>query len=236
MTRLDNYLSKALGIGRQEAKKEIRKGLVTVNKECIKSPDYKFNETEDIVSYKGEEISYKEFVYYMLNKPAGYVSATRDNLHQTVVELINDKNHDLFPVGRLDIDTEGLLILTNDGDLGHHLTSPAHHVDKTYFARVTGSISLSDIDAFGAGLDYGEEEPSKPALLMIDKENSDQSTDVYVTIQEGKFHQVKRMFKAIDHEVLYLKRVAMGSLLLDKDLKPSEYRELTENEIKGLKN
>ena len=189
----------------------------------------------------------------MLNKPAGIISASEDQREDTVVDLITEqKRRDLFPVGRLDRDTEGLLIITNDGEMAHRLLSPRHHVDKTYYARVTGIVPDDTIEAFASGLVLPDGLECLPAELRIlssetvyvsDNNESDinalsspsQYTDVEVTIREGKFHQIKRMFLATGHEVIYLKRLSMGPLTLDSSLAPGEYRRLTQDEITQLK-
>ena len=178
-------------------------------------------------------MQYAEFEYYMLNKPAGCVSATSDNLHKTVLELIDTKvRKDLFPVGRLDIDTEGLLLITNDGALAHQLLSPKKHVDKTYYAEIEGMITNEDVVAFKEGLDIGENTLTLPAKLVILESGT--ISKIEVTIQEGKYHQVKRMFEAVGKRVVYLKRLSMGTLTLDETLKPGEYRQLTPEEIEHL--
>jgi 16S rRNA pseudouridine516 synthase len=170
----------------------------------------------------------------MLHKPAGVVSATEDPVSRTVLDLIRDKQRkDLFPVGRLDKDTEGLLLITNDGVLAHQLLSPKKHVDKVYFARVNGKVTAEDQTAFSAGVDIGEEALTLPAKLNILK--SDETSEIELTIQEGKYHQVKRMFEAVGKEVIYLKRLSMGSLVLDPKLAPGDYRELTDDELESLK-
>ena len=170
----------------------------------------------------------------MLNKPAGCVSARTDETSQTVLELLPEKKRrDLFPVGRLDKDTEGLLLITNDGQLAHRLLSPKRHVDKCYEADIQGCVTKEHVNMFLSGLDIGEEKKTLPAILEILKQGD--VSKVRVTIQEGKFHQVKRMFHAIGYEVLYLKRISMGSLKLDESLKPGEYRLLTEQELAKLK-
>ena len=174
----------------------------------------------------------------MLNKPKGFVSATTDREHKTVVDIISSsKKKDLFPVGRLDIDTEGLLLITNDGELAHRLLSPKNHVEKTYYVEVSGILDDVDVDAVEEGLDIGEEKktiPAKMEILKTDIQNNISSC--YLTIHEGKFHQVKRMMKKLGKTVTYLKRVSMGSLILDSKLKNGNYRKLTEQEIIELKN
>ncbi len=231
--RLDKYLSD-MGVGtRSELKTWIRKGRVKINDEICNKPDTKVDIQSDIIFLDDKKINYVEFVYYMLNKPAGVVSATMDNVSKTVLELIQDKQgKDLFPVGRLDKDTEGLLLITNDGELAHRLLSPKKHVDKVYFAKIKGIVTTEDIKVFEEGVDIGEEKVTMPAHLNI--LSSGEISEIELTIQEGKFHQVKRMFEAVDKEVLYLKRLSMGALKLDERLAPGEYRELTEEELKSL--
>lgn len=232
--RLDKFLCD-MGIGtRSEVKSYLKKGRVTVNGEIVKSPDFKIKVTKDEIQFDNKYLKYQRFEYYMLNKPAGVVSATIDNVNTTVIELIttSDKK-DLFPVGRLDKDTEGLLIITNDGDLAHQLLSPKKHVGKTYFAKINGFVTESDIEIFRNGIDIEEDFTTLPADLRI-LTNSEVSK-IEVTIYEGKFHQVKRMFQKLEKEVIYLKRLSMGTLTLDSTLAIGEYRSLTEEEIKLLK-
>ena len=227
MMRLDKYLAE-MGVGtRQEVKKQIRQG---------KAADTKIDEICDEVTICGRNISYVSYEYYMLNKPAGVVSATEDRRDTTVIDLIKEKKRkDLFPVGRLDKDTEGLLLITNDGDLAHRLLAPKKHVDKVYYAKVTGIVTEEDVERFAQGIDIGtdEEEMTRPAQLDILK--SGEESEIRLTIHEGKFHQVKRMFQAVKKEVTYLKRERMGTLCLDEDLKPGEYRLLTEEEIENVR-
>lgn len=233
MIRLDKYLAD-MGIGtRTEVKKMIRQGRVKVDDCTVKLPEQKIDAATQKVFCEGQELSYKEYEYYMLNKPAGYVSATIDAKDKTVLELITDKKRkDLFPVGRLDKDTEGLLLITNDGDLAHRLLAPKKHVDKLYYAKVEGVVTEEDIKAFAEGVDIGEDKVTRPAVLEILK--SDEVSEIHLTIQEGKFHQVKRMFEAVGKKVIYLKRISMGTLYLDENLKLGEYRALTEEELKHL--
>jgi 16S rRNA pseudouridine516 synthase len=233
--RLDKYLAD-MGIGtRSEVKGYIRKGRVKVNKEVAKAADLKIT-AEDYVTFDEQVISYVKTEYYMLNKPGGVVSATRDKFASTVVDLIEEgKRKDLFPVGRLDKDTEGLLLITNDGDLAHRLLSPKKHVSKCYYAKVTGRVDAEDIKRFQDGMILDEDLTTLPAELKLIKTEAEES-EVLVTIFEGKFHQIKRMFEAVEKEVLYLKRLSMGELTLDESLEPGEYRELTEAEIKLLYN
>ena len=233
MIRLDKYLAD-MGVGtRTEVKKMIRLGRVTIDESTVKSPEVKIDINTNQVYVDGKLLTYEEFEYYMLNKPAGYVSATTDSRDKTVLDLIHSKKRkDLFPVGRLDKDTEGLLLITNDGELAHRLLSPKKHVDKVYFARVEGVVSEDDIVAFKNGVDIGEDEITKPAVLEIIK--SEEISEICLTIQEGKFHQVKRMFEAVGKKVVYLKRLSMGTLKLDENLKLGEYRLLTKEELERL--
>ena len=233
MIRLDKYLAD-MGIGtRSQIKKEIRSGQVIVNGKPICRPELKINTDQDEVLFQGEPVTYEEYEYYMLNKPAGVISAASDRQETTVVDLIKDrKRDDLFPVGRLDKDTEGLLIITNNGELAHRLLSPKKHVDKVYFAKVKGIVTEDDIECFAQGLDIGDEKPTLPAELVIC--SSDEISGILLTIREGRFHQVKRMFQAVGKEVVYLKRLRMGPVTLDDSLKPGEYRRLTEEEVDRL--
>ena len=230
MLRLDKFLCDA-GIGsRSQVKVFLKQGLIKVNGEIIKRPEFKVEEEQDSVTFQGKEINYRKYVYYMLNKPKGVVSATRDNLDRTVTDLIKDSGHqNLFPVGRLDKDTEGLLIMTNDGDLAHRLLSPKKHVDKVYYVELDKMLTEEGRRMLETGIDIGEEKPTLPA-------NAQRITDtsLYLTIREGKYHQVKRMLKAVGCEVTYLKRIAMGAISLDKNLPCGCYRELTEEERKKI--
>ncbi len=234
--RLDKYLAE-MGVGtRQEVKKQIRQGKAAVNGTVVKAADTKIDETSDEVTISGRNISYVSYEYYMLNKPAGVVSATEDRRDTTVIDLIKEKKRkDLFPVGRLDKDTEGLLLITNDGDLAHRLLAPKKHVDKVYYAKIDGMVTEEDVKRFAEGIDIGaeEEEMTRPAKLDIMK--SAEESEIRLTIHEGKFHQVKRMFLAVGKEVTYLKRERMGTLCLDENLKPGEYRLLTEEEIENVR-
>ncbi|MBR4983728.1 MAG: rRNA pseudouridine synthase [Lachnospiraceae bacterium] len=231
MIRLDKFLCE-MEIGtRSQVKEMIKKGQVSVNNEVIKKADYKFDENSAKVCVKEKEISYQKFYYYMLNKPAGVVSATTDNHDKTVLDLLKDApGKDLFPVGRLDKDTEGLLLITNDGVLSHNLLSPKKHVDKTYLVKTAETVTLDMIHALEQGVDIGEEKITLPAKVKLLEEK-----EIELTIMEGKFHQVKRMLKAVGNEVVYLKRLSMGSLILDEALNLGEYRILTEKEVDDLK-
>lgn len=233
MIRLDKYLAD-MGIGtRTEIKKLIRQGNVKIGDTVVKAPEQKIDIAKQTVFCNGREVVYEEYEYYMLNKPAGYVSATTDDKDKTVLDLIADKKRkDLFPVGRLDKDTEGLLLITNDGDLAHRLLAPKKHVDKLYYAKVDGVVTQEDVKAFAEGVHIGANEVTRPAVLEILQ--SDKVSEIHLTICEGKFHQVKRMFEAVGKKVIYLKRISMGSLRLDENLKLGEYRPLTEEELKHL--
>ncbi len=234
MMRLDKFLCET-GFGtRSQVKSLLKKGLVQVNGETVKRPEQKVEETKDQVVCGDREAVYAPFLYLMLHKPAGVVSATEDARERTVLDLLEPKDRrDVFPVGRLDKDTEGLLLLTSDGELAHRLLSPKKHVDKIYYARVAGQVTPKEAEQFREGLEIGEKEPTLPAELEIVE--SGEISEVLVTIQEGKFHQVKRMFEAVGCRVIYLKRLCMGSLSLDETLQAGAYRQLTDEEIQALK-
>lgn len=234
MMRLDKFLCET-GFGtRSEVKAFLKKGLVSLNGETVKKPEQKIDENADEIICNGQRAAYAKFVYIMLHKPAGMVSARSDRREQTVLDLLAEGDRkDVFPVGRLDKDTEGLLLLTNDGEMAHMLLSPKKHVDKTYFARIDGEVTKEHAAKFWEGLDIGEKKPTLPAKLEI--LTSGKQSEIRVTIHEGKFHQVKRMFEAVGCKVIYLKRLTMGTLILDEGLKPGEYRQLTEEEVKDLK-
>lgn len=231
--RLDKFLCE-MGIGtRSEVKSCLKKGQVTVNGEVIKKPETKIDETQDRVCYLGQALFYEAVQYFLLNKPAGCVTATRDNLSETVMGYLpENRRDDLFPVGRLDKDTEGLLLITNDGQLAHELLSPKKHVDKTYYARIEGEVKDEHIQLFLDGVDIGDEKLTMPAKLKIIK--SGETSEIELTIQEGRFHQVKRMFEAVGTKVTYLKRISMGPLTLG-NLQPGESRVLTAEEIQALR-
>lgn len=231
--RIDKYLAD-MGIGtRSEVKQYIRKKQVQVNG-VVPKPEQKVDLNEDCILFQGREIGYVEMEYFMLHKPADCVSATTDTKHKTVLDYIEEKSRkDLFPVGRLDIDTEGLLLITNDGKLAHELLSPKKHVAKTYYAKIEGNVTEEDVLLFSKGVNIGEKERTKPAHLHILV--SDKISEIELTITEGKYHQVKRMFEAVGKKVVYLKRISMGSLVLDESLKPGEYRKLTNRELACLK-
>lgn len=232
--RLDKYLAES-GCGtRSEVKKIIKTGAVSVNDTVVKDGAIKVNTETDNVVCMGKTLSYSQYHYIMLSKPAGCVTATRDNVHKTVMDYLpQDLHKNLSPVGRLDLDTEGLLLITDNGDLAHRLLSPAHHVPKTYYAKIAGVVLPEHIDLFAQGVDIGEDKLTKPAVLEIIG-TDETASEIKVTITEGKYHQVKRMFHAIDCEVVYLKRLSMGSLKLDEALQPGEWRYLTKEEEEYL--
>ena len=228
--RLDKFLCDNNIGTRSQVKEYIKKGQVTVNDQIIKKPETKVNEETDTVVCQGQPIHYRKYVYYMLNKPEGVVSATNDNTAPTVVSLLTvPEQKDLFPVGRLDKDTTGLLLLTNDGALSHRLLSPAKHVKKCYYVETDLTIVPEELKKLEIGVDIGEKALTKEAETKLLSEKS-----CLLTITEGKFHQVKRMFQAIGLTVTYLKRISMGSLVLDEDLPEGRIRELTEEEVNSL--
>lgn len=232
--RIDKYLSMALPLTRQEAKTAIRKKEIRVNGELVTKPDQKIDPDHDEILYHEQKVEYEPYVYYMLNKPQGVVSATKDNVYPTVLDLIQDDIHkDLFPVGRLDVDTEGLLLITNDGKLGHELTAPGKHVDKVYEVKVDGTLNESHKKRLMEGIDIGDEKLTLPADLMILK-SAETESHAKITIQEGRFHQVKRMFQVFGLHVTYLKRLQMGTLILDETLPKGSYRRLTKEEVENL--
>jgi len=253
--RIDKMLADA-GLGtRTEVKKLLRTGTVSVNGSAVKDPGYKVDTVRDSCTVGGRVIGHSEFEYYMLYKPAGVVSAVSDGRDKTVIQLIKEeKRRDLFPVGRLDKDAEGLLLITNDGDLTHRLLSPGMNTEKQYYIRYSGEpMDASDVEAFAAGIDIGDDKPAKPARLELTGDDiadtqltSDMTADdnsgvaavlhtAMVTVTEGRFHEVKRLFEARGRHVEYLKRVRMGSLRLDETLSPGEYRRLTAAELNQLK-
>lgn len=233
--RLDKLLASAGYGSRKEIKKLARGGNITVNGSPVKDSSVHVSTIEDHVAVNGVEVVYKEFVYLLLNKPAGYISATEDSRDATVIDLVPDEfsHYELFPVGRLDKDTVGLLLLTNDGKLAHELLSPKKHVPKTYYAKVEGQVTDHHITLFKQGVVLDDGYETKPAELTII--SCDNISEVELTIVEGKFHQVKRMFASLDMKVIYLKRISMGSLSLDEDLPEGQIRELTEEELSLLK-
>lgn len=232
--RIDKILSN-LGYGsRSELKKFCKNGLVKVNGKIINNPGIQVDTENDEIIFDGKKVTYKEFIYLMLNKPDGYISATFDKRDPIVLDLINKEDlvFEPFPVGRLDKDTEGLLVLTNDGQLAHRVLSPKKHIPKTYYAKIEGIVTKEDIEAFFEGIILDDGYKTMPAELVILK--SDEISEIELTIHEGKFHQVKRMFESIGKKVMYLKRLSMGKLKLDENLGLGEYRELTEEEVKMI--
>ncbi|MFQ7447269.1 pseudouridine synthase [Intestinibacter bartlettii] len=232
--RIDKILSN-LGYGsRSELKKFCKNGLVKVNGKVINNPGVQVDVENDEIIFDGEKVTYKEFIYLMLNKPDGYISATFDKRDPIVLDLIDKEDlvFEPFPVGRLDKDTEGLLVLTNDGQLAHRVLSPKKHVPKTYYAKIEGIVTEEDIKAFAEGVTLDDGYETMPAELIILK--SDEISEIELTIHEGKFHQVKRMFESVDKKVIYLKRLSMGKLKLDENLELGEYRELTDEEVKMI--
>lgn len=233
--RLDKFLAEMQTGTRSQVKEYVKKGLVTVNNEIVKKSDIKIDENKDVICFQGRQLTYSKYYYYMLNKPSGVVTATMDNHDKTVMDLLSDADgKDLFPVGRLDKDTEGLLLITNDGELGHNLLSPKKHVDKTYYVECDGSIDDDKINRLEQGLDIGDDEITHPAKVELLSKENDRYV-IKITITEGRFHQVKRMIQAVDGKVIYLKRLTMGSLILDEKLDYGEYRPLTQEEIDSLR-
>ncbi|HEL7338985.1 TPA: rRNA pseudouridine synthase [Listeria monocytogenes] len=231
--RLDKLLSHTGFGSRKEVKPLLKSGAVVVNGTIQKDSKTQVNPDKDQITVHGTPVVYQEFVYFMLHKPQNVVSATEDNVSETVIDLLaqEDTLTDPFPVGRLDKDTEGLLIITNDGTLAHNLLSPKKHIDKTYYAKIDGDVTAADVEAFAAGIELDDGYTCKPASLEIITPN-----EINVTIQEGKFHQVKRMFAARGKTVSYLKRISMGNLQLNESLELGEYRPLTEAELAILQN
>lgn len=234
--RLDKILGN-MGYGsRKELKKIIKYGLIKVDGEVVKKSSIHVNPYESIIEINGEIVEYREKIYIMMNKPNGVISATYDNRHNTVIDLLEEKylSFNPFPMGRLDIDTEGLLIITNDGKLSHDILSPKKHIPKTYYAHIRGEVKEEDVEAFKEGIILDDDYKTLGSHLEI--EESGEVSKINLTIFEGKFHQVKRMFEARNKKVLYLKRIAMGRLRLDDNLELGEYRELSDQELDLLKN
>ncbi|OPH57213.1 16S rRNA pseudouridine(516) synthase [Paenibacillus ferrarius] len=237
--RLDKILAH-VGIGtRSELKRLAKEGAIYVNGVKVKDSGMQVNPETDVIKVNGEAVLYREFVYLMMNKPQGVVSATEDNRDRTVVDLLDDvyAPFEVFPVGRLDKDTEGFLLLTNDGKLAHNLLSPRKHVPKTYFAKVEWEVTESDREAFSQGVTLDDGYETLPGILKILKsgnESNGEFSEIELTIMEGKFHQVKRMFQAVGKRVSYLKRISMGPLVLDPNLELGQARELTKEELLAL--
>ena len=238
--RLDKFLADAGAGTRSEVKKFIQKGRVEVNGEIVRRPELKVQMPGDEILLDGMSVEEApEFVYYLLHKPAGCVSATEDKREKTVMEYIPSARKGLFPVGRLDKDTEGLLLITDDGALAHELLSPKKHVPKTYYALVEGHVTEADAEAMRQGVDIGEEHPTLPAeleILSVKEEEGLWQSEIRLTICEGKFHQVKRMMEAVGKKVTYLKRISMGPLTLPSDLEKGQCRLLSAEEVRLLKN
>jgi len=233
--RIDKMLAN-LGYGsRKEVKQLLKSGAVKIDDVVVKDAKQHVDTAKQSVTLNGEVIEYREFIYLMMNKPQGVLSATEDSACETVIDLLEleDQVYEPFPVGRLDKDTEGLLLITNDGQLAHRLLSPKKHVPKTYFAVIDGEVTEADIVAFSRGVTLDDGYETKPGELKILK--SGIRSDIELTITEGKFHQVKRMFQAVGKRVVYLQRISMGPLALDETLELGEYRELTEEEVDLLR-
>ena len=232
--RLDKFIADMQQETRSAAREHIKRGSVTVNAAVITKPDHKINELEDIICFMGNELRFQQFVYYMLHKPANVVTATKDAKERTVMDLMRTAaGKNLFPVGRLDKDTEGLLLVTNDGALSHRLLSPKKHVEKTYYVECEGELTGEDILKLEQGVDIGDDKPTLPAKV----EHVKQFVNTYsleLSITEGRFHQVKRMIHAVDGNVTYLKRIAFGGLALDNTLAAGEWRLLRQEEIEQL--
>lgn len=236
MQRLDKIISN-LGYGsRKEIKVLARKGFIEVDGVVEKDSGKLVDPDKSVIKINGEQIFYREFIYLMMNKPDGVISATSDSREETVVDLleVDHQAFEPFPVGRLDKDTVGLLLLTNDGELNHRLIAPKWKVDKVYYAKIDKKVTEKDVEAFKKGITLDDGYVCKEAILEI-IEATDEGSEINVTIQEGKFHQVKRMFEAVGKNVVYLQRIEFGGLPLDEDLEEGEYRELTEEEIMHLK-
>ena len=234
--RLDKFLVACAVGSRTEVKNLLKAGRVTVNGKKEKSAKLQINEERDEIRFDGQVLEYEEFVYYMMNKPQGVISATEDSKHRTVLDLLDDiaRTKEVFPVGRLDIDTHGLLLLTNDGQLAHALLSPKRHVDKTYLAQVKGIMTQEDVDAFAKGIPLKDFTCQSAKLELVSLDSVKNQSLVRVTIAEGKFHQVKRMVAYCGKEVVDLQRLTMGTLILDEKLKRGEWRRLTKEELENL--
>ena len=234
--RLDKFLVEN-GLGsRSQVKEVLKKGLVLVNGRAEKSPKTQINETADEVVVSGQKLTYEKFVYYLLNKPKGYISATEDERHKTVLDLLDEtaRQKEVFPVGRLDIDTHGLLLLTNNGKLAHAMLSPKKHVEKIYRAQVVGLMNQSDVERFARGIELKDFTCHPAQLKIVELDEEKEISLVEITLAEGKFHQVKRMVAACGKEVTDLQRLSMGPLQLDPELALGEWRRLTEEELEAL--
>ncbi|KMY43442.1 pseudouridine synthase [Bacillus sp. FJAT-27916] len=229
--RIDKLLANSGFGSRKDVKKLLKSGAVLCNEKKITDAKAHVDPEQDQIMVHGELVEYREFIYVMMNKPQGYISATEDDRLQTVLDLLEPEDAYMkpFPVGRLDRDTEGLLVLTNDGQLAHDVLAPKKHVPKTYYAVIDGAVDEVDIERFKQGVTLDDGYVTKPGELTILKSGTQSEIELIIT--EGKFHQVKRMFEAVGKKVVYLKRIAMGALLLDESLEPGEYREMTEEEL-----
>ena len=234
--RLDKFLVACAVGSRTEVKNLLKAGRVTVNSKKEKSAKLQIDEERDEIRFDGQVLEYEEFVYYMMNKPKGVISATEDPKHRTVLDLLDviAQSKEVFPVGRLDIDTHGLLLLTNNGQLAHALLSPKRHVDKTYLAQVKGIMAQEDVEIFAKGIPLKDFtcQPARLELVSIDTEKN--QSQIRVTIAEGKFHQVKRMVAYCGKEVVDLQRLTMGTLVLDENMQRGEWRRLTKEELEIL--
>ena len=234
--RLDKFLVACAVGSRTEVKNLLKAGRVTVNGKKEKSAKLQINEEKDEIRFDGQKLEYEKFVYYMMNKPQGVISATEDSKHRTVLDLLDGlaRIKEVFPVGRLDIDTHGLLLLTNDGQLAHALLSPKRHVDKTYLAQIKGIMTQEDVETFAKGIPLKDFtcQPAKLEILSVDSDKDE--SQVRVTIAEGKFHQVKRMVSYCGKEVVELQRLTMGTLILDENLKRGEWRRVSQEELELL--
>ncbi|MCM1044920.1 MAG: rRNA pseudouridine synthase [Candidatus Gastranaerophilales bacterium] len=229
--RLDKFLCELNKGSRSQVKELIRLGNVTVNGQVVRNAACQIKEEEDVMTLYGETLVFQKFVYYMLNKPSGVISATKDPISRTVLDLLGpDLRKGMFPVGRLDKDTEGLLLITNDGELSHRLLSPKRHVDKVYLAEIAAPLTEEDIRALEQGVDIGEETPTLPAKVEVLEERL-----IKLILHEGQYHQVKRMLTAVGNEVRTLKRVRFGKLSLDLSLAPGAHRILTDEEVELLR-
>lgn len=238
LIRLDKAISSCRKESRTEIKKHIKKGNVLIDGEVAKNAELKLNPYEHEIEVLGQRLNYEKYVYVQMNKPKGVVSATNDNFQKTCIDLLGDdlKSRDLTIAGRLDKDTEGLILLTDDGGLVHRIISPKKNIEKKYFVKVLGRLEKGDVEKFENGivLDDGYKTLSAKLELLELEDDSNEITSCFVTIKEGKFHQIKRMFKARDKEVIYLKRLQIGELKLDSNLALGEYRQLTEKEKEQL--
>ena len=235
--RLDKFLAEN-GLGsRAQVKQFLKKGLVLVNGRAEKSPKTQIDETADEIIVSGQRLTYEKFVYYLLNKPQGVISATEDDQHKTVLDLLDEtaRQKEVFPVGRLDIDTHGLLLLTNNGKLAHAMLSPKKHVEKIYRAQVAGLMNQADVERFAAGIELKDFTCQPAQLKILELDEAKETSLVEITLAEGKFHQVKKMFLSVGVKVTQLHRLRMGHLVLDQDLAPGAYRPLKPEELDQLK-